>query len=267
MEKDNYTNKGYKWHSPFVIGAGLATKPLFKSKKHILIPCMMKSGSTFLANILSEHENMRRVRLVPAWGVREQELSEQRLLRYNHNNYTAQHHIKNSEWTQTLIKRYNLKTIVQIRNLFDIVISLRDHIRNETHSIPVVHFTEEYKNFSDEALENAIVNLMMPWFVNFYAGWRLSPDIKIIRYEDMIIEPHKTAMDILEYVGIKTTPENVEKAVLNAGGKNNRLNKGVSGRGSELAPEMKQRIIDMLDCYPHIQEDLFVLDMKKQLSL
>ncbi|MEM8662881.1 MAG: hypothetical protein AAGF49_02005, partial [Pseudomonadota bacterium] len=46
---------------------------------HILLACMPKSGSTFLAQILINMPGMRRERLVPDFERREQELCPQRL--------------------------------------------------------------------------------------------------------------------------------------------------------------------------------------------
>lgn len=142
----------------------------FKGGPHILVTSMPKSGSTFLTNAIGKYDGFRRVRLIPAWGAREHELCSIKLSRYNHNRYVAQPHVRNSEWTQYLIKKYNLTPVVLMRNLFDVVLSFRDHLRRESLNWPMAHFTPHHQAMQDAELEETIVRLVMPWYLTFYAG-------------------------------------------------------------------------------------------------
>ena len=96
---------------------------------HVLIACMPKSGSTFLADVISQCPGFRRAILTPSAGRREQEIDEQLLRKHGKVSYVAQHHVRNSEWTSEMCRTYGVTPIVLVRSLQDVVVSLRDHMR------------------------------------------------------------------------------------------------------------------------------------------
>lgn len=214
-----------------------------------------------MAHALAAHSGLRRVRLTPTWGAREQELCELRLSRYNHVAYVAQHHVRHSEWTDELISRYKLVPIVLVRDLFDIVVSLRDHIRREGRVMTVASISERHAALPDSELEEVIVDLAMPWFVNFYIGWRSVPNVRLIRFEDMIVDPSTTMVKVLEAGGVVTSPETCERALAQTNGKQNRFNKGIVGRGAHLSAANKERIRKLLMHYPEVHGDQYIKDM------
>lgn len=270
MFSDNILkNKGLNPTTPFVTAFDLLARHILPRKPHIFIACMPKSGSTFLANSLAEHASLKRVRLVPTYGAREQELCELRLSRYNQHTYISQHHTRNSEWIQILIERYNLTPVVLVRNLFDTVISLRDHLREEfaekkPHFISI---TENHLARPDHELEDIIVSLLMPWYLHFYNSWKQCPQALFIRYEDMIADPVNTIRSVLDHAKIKTSDEAITHALASAKTKQNRFNKGVVGRGQKLRPETKQKLLDLIHLYPEYHDDAFFRDMLKNTQL
>ena len=106
------------------------SKPL-RGKKCILLACFPKSGSTYLSKIISSYENFRKVDLVPSYGNREQELDIRKLHQNKKYNYIAQQHVRSSFETEKLINQFELKTIILVRNIYDIIPSLRDHLIKE----------------------------------------------------------------------------------------------------------------------------------------
>lgn len=234
----------------------------FRRGPHILLACMPKSGSSFLANAIGKYDGFRRPRLVPTWGYREQELCSIKLSRYNYNRYIAQHHVRNSDWTQHLIKRYNVTTIVLVRDLFDIVPSLRDHIRNESRIWPMAYFTPRHQEIGDTELEEAIVRLAMPWYLNFYAGWRADPNALFISYEDLTSNPEETIAAVLRRSGMSPTPEKVKQAIERGKEGDNRINVGVTGRGKTLSPRAAEELQKLIDLYPEFEEDEYFKRMR-----
>ncbi len=234
----------------------------FRNGPHILVACMPKSGSTFLTQIVGKYEGFRRVRLIPTWGAREHELCQIKLSRYNHNRYVAQHHIRNSEWTQHLIAKYNLTTIVLVRDLFDVVVSLRDHIRKESREWPMAHFTQYHQEMDDAELEEAIVRLIMPWYMNFYAGWRSDPNALFVFYEDLTRAPEEAIAAVLKHSKLSPTPEKVKQALERGKEVDNRLNVGVSGRGKNISPRAAEDLQKLLDLYPEFEEDEYFKRMR-----
>lgn len=231
-----FRNKGLRWHAPFVIGADLLGRLFMPRRPHVLIACMPKSGSTFLAHILAAHSGLRRVRLTPAWGSREQELCEIRLSRYNHYAYVSQHHIKYSGWTRHLTDRYRMTTVVLVRDLFDIVVSMRDHIRKEGPVWSMAAFTQRHVALPDDELEAAVVDLAVPWFIAFYVGWRKAPDALWLDYAELVTDPATAMRAVLEKAGVPFTDASIKAALEKGSGQENRMNKGVAGRGMGIRP-------------------------------
>lgn len=262
--KASFHDKGMRFYTPFVLVAAMLLSPFMRRRPHILVACPMKTGSTWLTNVIAAHDGLEKLRLVPSWGRREQELCEIQLLRYNHRAYVAQHHTRNSEWLQELTRRYNLKKIVLVRNFFDVIVSMRDHVRQETHVFPLAFLQEKHAELSDRALEDFLARFAMPWIIGFYAGWRGEKSALIVRYEDMIADPVPVLRRILEFSGIATNDAKIAAALDGAVGKDNRFNKGVVGRGMELAPETRQMILDQLACYPDLADDALIKEMTAQ---
>jgi len=255
-------NKGLQFYMPLVTMADYIGRLILPKKPHIFIACMPKSASTFLAHGLEEYGGLRRARLVSSWGRREQELDELRLSRYNHYAYVSQHHTRNSDWAQELIRRYHLTPVILMRNIFDIVISLRDHIRKDDIEMPFAYFDEMHRALPDEQLEQMIVDLAMPWFINFYMGWRDDKNAIFIQYEDMIANPERVMTQILEAANVKVDENKIAEAIEKNQAKQNRFNKGVAGRGKDLKLETRNQILRYISYYPDIQNDEYIKSIK-----
>lgn len=237
-----------------------------RNKPHILLACMPKSGSTFLATALAEYPGFQKLDLVPAWGHREQELCPIRLSRYNRLSYIAQLHLRNSDWTQHLIAQYGMTPIVLVRNLTDAVVSLRDHLRKDSAGTPLAYFTEHHLGMNDADFEEAIVRLAMPWYVNFYAGWRADPNALILNYDDMIVDPAGAMITVFERANVTALRRPVEQALERVKDKKIRFNVGIAGRGRALSPRAGKALLDLLDCYPKFQTDTLFIQTRQALT-
>lgn len=231
------------------------------SKPHILIACMPKSGSTFLSEAIASLPGFHRVDLVPGYERREQELAVEQIRRHARKAYVAQHHVRFSRPTAKLIARYRLTPVVLVRDLFDCVVSLRDHIRNESVAFPTAFFDQQHRALPDRELERAIVHLAIPWYVNFYMSWRTCADALMVRYDELIAQPAGMLCAILRATGQPIEPGIAEDAVARARRGHTRLNVGVVGRGRELAGDTRQAVLDLLAFYPDAADDAFIRDM------
>lgn len=229
---------------------------------------MPKSASTFLATAIASMKGFRRYRLIPDYGAREQELCEIRLSRYNRKTYIAQHHLRCSDWTLKLIEQYRLTPVVIVRDLADTAISLRDHFRREPEGQgPTARLLPHHADLSDDVLDEAIVRLTMPWYINFYVGWRLAGDVPIYDFAQYTVEPARVIGEILEHANCPQPQEDIESAL-------NKLNKekvaqfnvGVSGRGSQLGDNAKQALLQMIDVYEEFREDPLFVKTRQTLS-
>jgi len=233
---------------------------------HILLACMPKSGSTFLSTVLASYPKFKQVNLIPSHGHLDQELSELRLSRFNHLSYAAQVHVRNSAWTQHLIDKYNLTPVVLVRNLADTVISIRDHLRRESTVLPMAFFQEAHAKLPDAELEECIVNLAMPWYLNFYLGWKQCKKLPIVFYDDVLENPETVVASILDAVGVNPDRKDIQGALDIARHKETRLNVGVGGRGKKLAPKAAEALNRLLDWYPEMKDDRLFIETRKSFS-
>ncbi|MEM6506144.1 MAG: hypothetical protein AAF711_11925 [Planctomycetota bacterium] len=242
--------------------------PVLPRRPHILIACMPKSASTFLATAIASMKGFKRYRLIPDYSAREQELCEIRLSRYNQRTYVAQHHVRHSAWTAGLIEQYHLTPVVIVRNLADTAISLRDHFRREPQGQgSTSRLLPHHADLPDEQLDAAIVRLTMPWYLNFYVGWRLAGDVPIFDYAQYTTDPATVIGQILEHAGCPQ-PRGEIDASLGRVDKEKvaQFNVGASGRGGQLGDEAKQAMLDLIDVYDGFSDDPLFIKTRRTIS-
>jgi len=232
---------------------------------HILIACMPKSGSTFLSSVIAELPGFRRAHLTPAYGRREQELDRACLRQADPHGYVAQHHVRYSAWTARMSHEHGLAPVVLVRNLPDAVVSLRDHLRRESVASPIFHAEAHHASLDDATLEAMIVRLALPWYVNFYMGWRQAPNALFVTYADLVAAPVQTVRRVLDFAGASTSEAEVEAAVRKVGrNQDTRMNVGVTGRGATLPAPVMNALLELLDFYPEAAEDPYIRRTRDQ---
>ena len=253
-------------NSAYLAMDGLMSGIFPRKKPHILIACMPKSASTFLASAISELPGFRRCRLTPDWGAREQELSAIRLSRYNHSRYVSQHHLRCSAWTQQLIQQYNLTPVVLVRNLADCTISIRDHFRREPGAAPMAYFDKSHLAMSDSEFEDAIVRLNIPWYLNFYASWKAAGDVPIYDFDEYTEEPVRVMSEILARASVTEPEEKVAAALERVQKSKTRFNVGETERGRQLSDNAKESLARLLEFYPDMQNDPLFVKTRETIS-
>ncbi len=231
---------------------------------HIFIAAMPKSGSTFAVNALAAATGFTQAKLVPAYERRQPELCELCLAKYADVDFIAKNHTRHSTFTEQLCDEYGVSPIVLIRSLFDVVISARDHVRNKSPVTFALYLEPAHLDRSDVALEKMLTMLAIPWYVNFYMGWRGCKKAHMVMYEEMIADPTGTISDMLTFAGVSLGKDRIAAGIDAALQGNSRINVGKAGRGRNLQPETVRMILEMLDMYPEIRNDRYVLMMKAQ---
>lgn len=234
-------------------------------RTHILLACMPKSGSTFLTDLIGQLPGFHQAALIPLAGRREQELDEVCLQKADGLDYIAQVHVRHSDWTEDMCADYGLTPVVLVRNLFDVVVSLRDHVRNESTSWPVFFAEPHHGKMDDQALELMIARLALPWYVNFYMGWRRAPDVLMLDYADLVSAPGKAVRDVLAFAGATVAEADIDAVVANVLGVNeSRFNVGVAGRGRGLHPETVRAVLDLIEPYPEADADPYIQTLRAE---
>ena len=229
--------------------------------KYVLIACQPKTGSTFLTTSIGTLPRAKVVSLVPGYDRREQELCESRIGRLKHRLYrllVAQHHVRCSEPTKELVAKHDMAVVVLRRNLYDAVVSLRDHVRMESIVFPMMYFLPQHTDLADEDLEQIIAQLAIPWYLNFHISWREFPGAFSLDYMAIAKSPVDTMMAICDFAGRPCTVEEARTASASSLGTRTRLNVGVSGRGEELSDRTKDIIRSQVSAYARISSDPYL---------
>ncbi len=224
-------------------------RPMESKCHHLLVACMPKSGSTFLSTVLGNLPGMQVVSLVPGFDRREQELDISLLHAMHSLNYVAQQHIRYSLPTEKMLRHFGIKPIVLVRNLFDVVMSIRDHFRNESIEGSMAYVVPEMKDWEDPQLERFIVQMMIPWYFNFYMSWMSCESKHLVRYEDLVQSPESVVADICDRMSLSASQESIEQAIKISEHSPIRKNQGIAGRGEKLDEENKRLIRAMASFY------------------
>jgi hypothetical protein len=221
--------------------------------QRLLLACFPKSGSTFLASILAGLPGFQKVSLVPDYGRREQELSLELLLtaQRSYGHFVAQHHLRCSQETRRLIALFSLQPIVLVRNLQDVVVSIRDHIQHGGTVIAQAYIPPDAPQWNNQRIELFIADMILPWYFNFYASWTDYPDRVQLTYEELVADPASAVRRLRNELDLVATDAEVQTAVetacLQPG--STRFNVGLCGRGKELPVGVVSRIQELASYY------------------
>ena len=187
----------------------------------------------------------------------------------NDSGCVSQMHMKGSFHNASLINRFKIRQIILVRNIYDIVASLFDDLRKK-EEMPGYHTGESgysflwldstTKNMNDEDLIDMIIDLAIPWYVNFYVSWYRLAEQNIVNpiwvnYEDMMNDKNNTIISILNFIDFPFNGE-INSTILNE--KYSTYNKGGSGRGNILlSDERKRRIKEKFSYYEDVNFDRY----------
>jgi hypothetical protein len=222
----------------------------------ILVACMPKSGSTYLATVISNLPDFRVTSWVPGYGRREQELCFNRLqtddVLLTDCNLVAQHHVRYSEVTEKYMKEFNLKPVVLVRNIYDVVASLIDHHKLESIVYPMAFVPKDIVKWDVNRAAKFVTYMVMPWYFNFFVSWHNCSDKVQVSYEELIKDPLKVVQIICKEWHIKVSEKDVANAVDRAGTMHTRKNVGIAGRGNKLPEECRNHIKELTAYYSGI---------------
>lgn len=221
-------------------------------RTHILLACMPKSGSTYLSNSIGRLPGFKCTSLVSGAARAEQEINFQVALRKSKYNYISQQHVRYHARTAEAIQTFQLTPVVLVRDIFDCVVSIRDHWRRESVRGPMAYVLDDHLNMDDCDLDNMIVQMVIPWYINFYVSWTRCDDALWLRYEEVVSNPVDAVTRILKQAGHMPDPGAIVEAVGQSTPAKDRKNVGRPGRGASL-PEAQKRIIrEYRSFYPDI---------------
>lgn len=241
-------------------GINMLRKPNTKMLWQVTMP---KSGSTWLASVLGKGLTERGWHvsdLVPHYGNREQEIDPRALLLkgdLDKSNFLQYQHCLYSDYALKFIQTFDVKLIVQVRNIFDCLVSAADYIEKAYLQVPVAFISyEEWMKLTQEQKLHYIIDFVAPWYFRFWAGWSSvlnNPDVnvKLIKYEDMLADAESVFHDTFDFAGEKVNKEELSNwaTSLKKERVDTKKNKGISGRGEDMPEHLKEQVYRLASYY------------------
>ncbi|MEC4684614.1 MAG: sulfotransferase domain-containing protein [Nitrospirota bacterium] len=256
----------------------IENKPLIKiiekiartsSSANVFIACFPKSGSTYLTTLLSEITGFQSRMAVQFCGHNEQDIFETPLRYLSLRNSITQQHVKGTNNNVKLLKKYNIKPVILVRNIFDVVLSLHNHIEREDHRILLGYVHKEYFGMSKEEKLLYVIRVMLPWYFNFYMSWREASkemDVLWTSYEELFSNQIDTVSRILSFYDIHVNHNQIQSAILEMKSKNTRLNVGIKGRGANLPERHKEEILNLASVWKVDKKEMQIIGLTQSVQ-
>lgn len=234
----------------------------------IFISAMPKSGSTFLSRNIIQITGFDHQPMTYGFERNEQELYLPKLVdNYNRPTVTQQH-TRATGPNLELFNRFGIRPVILVRNIFDVVVSMRDYLLKEgVAHFPSLYATERFTTLREEEQYDFLITFAIPWYFNFYVSWfDATRDKRIealwLSYENLVDDWVAGIFSVFAFYDIKHSEADVRSTVemMQQRPADTRMNQGVVGRGkSGLTKAQRERIIAMKQYYPWVNFSLMGL--------
>jgi Sulfotransferase domain len=224
--------------------------------RHIFIACVPKSASTFLKNLLGSVTGYRDLFTVYAARQTEHEIYLPTLRESAHLDTVTQQHCRASDANIHLMQAFGIRPVVLVRNIFDSVMSLLDFYNQG--AFKTSYSRADWPRLDEATKIDLLIENVIPWYFQFVASWDLAEKQKRIEmhwltYEELTANKPASVLKVLEFYGLGASRRGVEERIreIESGKRQNRFNKGISGRGKlGLSDRQKEQIRRATRFYP-----------------
>jgi hypothetical protein len=234
--------------------------------KTVWIAAPPKSGSTWLSKLVGASLGWQMMSLQPrGYPRREQELVATKKFRFSESHvFVPHHHTKASELTIEIVKNYNIRVILMTRDIYDMTLSLIDHLEQDGVNVPIGFIPISFKGLPFEQRARAVAKLLIPWYISFYASWAYAQhdhklNVHIVSYESLHDNTLRTLASCITFAGEMRNVDVMNGAITRVKKEETRFNVGTVGRGhQELSADVKGIIDDLMQQHtdPIIQKML-----------
>jgi len=235
---------------------------LHRESKCIFLAAMPKSGSSFLSRALAALTGFEHSYFAFNYANIEQELYRPKVIDAYGRGTVVQQHIRANEPNIEIFKEFSIRPIVLVRNVFDVVVSVRDHLaREKIDNLPSLYTSEEFLALDSDRQTDFIVDFVVPWYLSFYESWfdaerKKKIDLLWMVYEQASSDWRAAILQATHFCGIPVPEHQASEIVAsleNGRPSNIRFNKGVSGRGlSTLSEKHRAKIRALASHYPWV---------------
>ncbi|MEZ4874060.1 MAG: sulfotransferase domain-containing protein [Flavobacteriaceae bacterium] len=230
-----------------------------KTKHHIFITCTPKSGSTYLLRLLESLLGYEVRIFIAAFDRTEQDLFEPKIINNLNINTVSHQHTRCTDNNIRLLKKHHIKPVVLTRNLFDSVISMRNHMLQEPENSwwPMGYVDHNFYDLPIERQYDFVIDLLLPWYINFYVSWQRyaqKEELLWITYEKLFSAKEETLQEVLQYYGIKkkVTLKDIEKHEKKIEGKTRKTQTKIAKETVLLTEIQKEKIKRLAQYYPDV---------------
>lgn len=187
-------------------------------EKHVLLACLPKSGSTFIAKTIVNITGYDFVQFQPYRATNEHNILPGVFYSNLNKNTVTQLHIKPSILNKKLLQEHDIKVVYLTRNILDSLRSIHHHILNENDQWFMFTAVEDYQNWHTERQFDFLIDLVLPWYVNFISSWQYeiekgSLNILEVSYEDFKTNNIKVISKILKFYGLDYDNNAIKKGI------------------------------------------------------
>jgi len=204
----------------------------------VLLACFPRSASTYTFQVASDLFKLQKYHLWYARGMSDYNLYLPRILSALQKRVISQQHIKANYANIELIKYFDIKTIVLIRNIFDVIASKYKAEINKGEGASIMGFMiHESKR---ESVMDMVIDTFLPWYLDFYVSWMWYIEIReieavVINYSELMHNQIKYFSRISKYLNEPRTDEEIEHSIRTiVNSKNHRLSDGKRESGLSL---------------------------------
>jgi hypothetical protein len=258
VTRDIYVAAGEKLVR-FGLSRGMKKGPL------ILLACMPKSGSTFVARLLDKATGFPVRRVMSSGENPDIDLNAVRMLS-GLGTVTQTHFICTGKFVDAA-NSYDIRTLILERNLLDVVISYVEYMSSEdmkksyrdrgfVSAAQNLVVDDSFDKLPQERQYDLMIDLALPWYLRFHVAWRRYEQTMHRRplwldYDEFFSDIPGQSARIFEYCGIDAPAVAAPPATAT------KFNVGRGGRGRELlSKDHIAKIEKLIGYYPQYADEL-----------
>jgi hypothetical protein len=202
--------------------------------RHVVVACLPKCASTYLDALLVHATGFRRYLLNTTGHDTERNIDARSIPMFLAGDTVSQEHMRATRENVRLLARLGVRPVVLVRDLLDLLVSMRDHAAREPGRGPAGHVPADFARWPPADRLELIVRFATPWLLTMVTSWldaaRELPTLWL-RYDDVVGRPAETVGRVLDHVGVAVPRARIDEAVGRVDPATTRFNRGVSGRG------------------------------------
>ena len=225
--------------------------------RKILLAALPKSGSTYLARLLSNFFDLPIRPYNYNGGLCNGGIYPPSAVLLADTSGLAYVCTTADEDTEHLISAFGLTPILLVRNLLDVVVSYRDHVERYRSGVNYMNFgaiqVDDFLRRSHREQHDIIIDLCVPWMMNFYASWyrytqTTKPAPLWLSYDGVMPDQPNALRETSHFLGVEFDAGRAMSTILTVELEQNltRFNRGVAGRGkATLNEDQVERVTRM----------------------